>query len=95
MDMPTDFEWDEAKAANNLAKHKLSFWSARFVFADPKMVVVDAARTADGESRCKAIGAYQGKLYAVVFVLRDGVCRLISARRTNAKEDRIYGNRSR
>lgn len=57
------------------------------------MVVIDTIRPADGECRYKAVGQINGKLYVVVFVMRDEVCRLISARRTNAKEDRIYGNR--
>jgi uncharacterized DUF497 family protein len=30
-----DFEWDEAKAAENDAKHGVSFDTARDVFADP------------------------------------------------------------
>ncbi len=29
-----DFEWDDAKAASNLEKHKVSFDAARHVFAD-------------------------------------------------------------
>lgn len=87
-----EFEWDDAKAAENFAKHQVSFWFARYVFADPEMVVIDTIRPEDGECRYKAVGRINGKLYVVVFVMRDEVCRLISARRTNAKEDRIYGN---
>lgn len=95
METPTDFEWDDKKAASNLVKHKLSFWSARYVFADPDVVYVETARPEDNERRSKAIGSYKGKLYAVVFVMRGDVCRLISARRTNAKEDETYGNRKK
>jgi len=55
------------------------------------MVIEDTTRAVDGEPRQKAIGAIDGKLYAVVFTMRGETCRLISARRTNRKEDRIYG----
>jgi len=30
-----DFEWDDAKAAANYAKHGVSFGRARLVFSDP------------------------------------------------------------
>jgi hypothetical protein len=33
-----DYEWDEAKATNNLAKHGVSFEEASSVFADPLYV---------------------------------------------------------
>jgi uncharacterized DUF497 family protein len=48
----------------------------------------------DGEERRKAIGLIDGKLYTVVYTLRGSVCRLISARRSNAKESRSYGYHS-
>jgi len=87
---PANFEWDEDKAAKNLAKHKVSFPFARYVFSDPDMVTVNAIHAEDGEDRCKAIGLIDGRLYVVVFVLRGDSCRLISARRTRACCDRIY-----
>jgi len=92
MKVPAEFEWDDAKAATNLAKHKVPFPFAARVFLDPNVVVQSTFRPGDGESRCKAIGRIETKLYVVVFVMRGQVCRLISARRTNTKEDRNYGN---
>jgi uncharacterized protein len=53
----SDFEWDDAKAASNLAKHKVSFEAAIAVFGDPEMVVVSATRQRDGEARFRAVGA--------------------------------------
>jgi hypothetical protein len=90
---PTTFEWDDAKAAIHLVKHKVPFPYAARVFLDPGAVTVGTIRAQNGEPRYKAIGRIDGKLYVAVFVLRGGaVCCLISARRTNAKEDRIYGD---
>jgi uncharacterized DUF497 family protein len=33
----------------------------------------------------------EGRLYCVVYTMRDSVCRIISARRANAKETKAYG----
>jgi uncharacterized DUF497 family protein len=87
------FEWDEAKAAANLAKHGLSFEAASDVFFDPDHTELDASRTTDGEVRRKAFGMVDGRFIAVVYVVRGDVVRLISARRARPKEMR-GGDRS-
>jgi len=86
-----EFEWDAAKAEANLVKHGVPFAYAARVFLDARMVDIDASRTGDREARRKAIGLIEGRLVVVVYTDRDGVCRLISARRTNVKEERAYG----
>ena len=91
MDMPADFEWDNAKAASNLAKYGVSFEETLAVFADPACYVIETARPEDGEDRSKAVGMITGRLFTVVFVMRGETCRLISARRSNANEERSYG----
>lgn len=90
---PLQFECDEAKAAGNVAKHRVTFAFAARVFLDPDRVELDASRAADGETRFKVIGMVEGKLYVVVATRRGDVCRIISARRTNEAEDRAYGHR--
>lgn len=87
------FEWDEHKAAINLDKHRVSFPFATRVFLDPERVELDASRDRDGESRFKAIGMIDGKLYVVVATGRGSVQRMISARRANRGEERAYGDR--
>jgi uncharacterized DUF497 family protein len=93
MNPPVDFEWDDAKANANIAKHGVPFAFAARVFLDTDAAVIASIRPEDGEDRYKAVGRIEGKLYVVVFVMRGRTCRLISARRTNAKEERIYGHR--
>jgi hypothetical protein len=85
------FDWDDAKARSNLAKHGVPFPYAVRVFLDPDMVNLDASREGDKEARRKAVGLIEGKLYVVVYVDREGLRRVISARRTNATEQRAYG----
>ena len=53
---PTEFEWDDEKAENNLAKHGVSFDVAIAAFADPAHRDLDTTRVADGEKRRKVVG---------------------------------------
>ena len=86
-----EFEWDDAKAAGNLAKHGVPFPYTVRVFLDANVIDFDASQPGDGEVRRKAVGMIEGRLFTVVYTERDGVTRIISARRCNAKEGRLYG----
>lgn len=85
------FEWDPDKAESNLAKHGVPFDYATGVFRDPRSADFDASRAGDKEIRRKVVGAIEGKLFVVVYTDRAGVRRIISARRANAMEQRVYG----
>jgi len=87
-----DFEWDSAKDEANREKHGISFGEAIAVFGDPAAIVLDVARTSDGETRLKAIGRIDGRLFVVVFTMRGNVTRVILGRRANRKEERAYGD---
>jgi uncharacterized DUF497 family protein len=86
------FDWAPWKAGSNERKHGLPFQFGVRVFEDSLHVDIDASRDEDGEHRRKAIGAIGGKLYSVVYTIRDPVSWIISVRRTNPKEDRLYAN---
>ena len=88
------FEWDPAKAARNLSDHAVPFEFAVAVFDDPQRIESDVSRDRDGEERRKTVGRVGSRLFAVVFTMRGAVRRLISARRTNDKEERLYVARS-
>jgi uncharacterized DUF497 family protein len=85
------FEWDDAKALSNLAKHGVSFDEMVRVFRDPRRVEMNTSRPEDREPRIKAVGAIQGRLFTVVYTIRAGATRMISARRCNPTEKRLYG----
>jgi uncharacterized DUF497 family protein len=89
-----DFEWDDAKAESNLRKHGISFQAATLAFEDSHVAEVDASRASDGEIRTKAIALIDGYFVCVVFTLRGRAVRLISARRANPKEEKLYGDRT-
>ena len=88
---PRAFEWDDAKAASNLAKHGVPFDFATRVFLDESIIDFDANRDADGEVRRKAIGLIEGRVFTVVYVQRKEAIRTISARRANVTERKAYG----
>lgn len=86
------FEWDDAKAQSNLAKHGVPFAYATRVFLDAGVVDFDASRPGDGEPRRKAVGEIEGRLFTVVYTPREDCIRVISARRCNLTEERRYGS---
>jgi uncharacterized protein len=88
-----DFEWDPGKEASNRLKHGIGFRAARLVLDDPACIEWDVSREADKEWRFKAVGQIDGRLYALVFTRRGGLVRVISLRRTNSAEERLYDNR--
>jgi hypothetical protein len=90
MSSDREFEWDDAKAATNFAKHAVEFEFAVRVFLDEARADFDASRIADGEMRRKAVGAIEGELFTVVYTRRKNIIRIISARRSNLKESRAY-----
>jgi len=85
-----NFEWDDAKAAANLAKHKVSFETARQSFDDPFSVESDDNRQNYGEPRFRLLGMVDGKLMSVAYTLRGDVIRIISARGAEPYEQRLY-----
>ena len=89
--IPRAFEWDDAKAASNLAKHGVRFDYAARVFLDEAVVDFDASRDAEGEARRKAVGQIEGRIFTVVYARRGDAIRIISARRANAMERKAYG----
>ena len=89
--MPLRMQWDAKKAANNLAKHGVSFDEAATVFQDPLGKIVDDPRHSIGEQRYVLLGySERGRLLAVMFTDRAGAVRLISARRTTGRERREH-----
>ncbi|MSO94135.1 MAG: BrnT family toxin [Rhodospirillales bacterium] len=89
-----EFEWDDAKALSNLAKHGIAFAGALKVFFDPRRIEFKDTRRDYGEERFQAIGNVEGVLVQVVYALRGENVRIISARRATRLERSLYGQNS-
>ena len=85
-----DFEWDDEKAARNLARHGVSFEAARLAFDDPFAVVREDRRLDYGEDRYILLGMVENHLLAVVHTQRDARIRIISARLAEPRDRRRY-----
>ena len=84
------FEWDEDKAAQNLAKHGVSFLTAAEIFANEIIERIDD-REDYGELRFIALGRVEADIYRVVFTWRgDKVIRIITAQKANKYERETY-----
>jgi len=59
-------------------------------FAWHEAVLFDRSRSDDGEHRYAAIGLFDGKLHTVIFTRRGRRTRIISFRRANKPEEKIY-----
>jgi uncharacterized protein len=88
-----EFEWDEAKAVANLAKHGVSFEDASSIFSDDDSITEEDTRYQYDERRFMITGFIDERLHVVVYTLRADCIRLISARRANDREQKKYGNR--
>ena len=72
------YQWDNDKAATNLNKHGINFADAVLVFSDDLAVTVSDERF--DEKRFISIGIDAlGRVLVVVYTLRGGEIRLISA----------------
>jgi uncharacterized DUF497 family protein len=87
-----DYEWDAAKAAENLRKHGIDFTDSIAALEDPNRLEETDSRFEYGEERIRVIGMAIGDVLFVVVTLRDErTCRIISARRaTHHEQDRYY-----
>jgi uncharacterized DUF497 family protein len=91
-----EFEWDEAKADDNLRKHGVSFEFAATAFRDPFGIEWIDDREAYGEVRTILLGMADGTVLVVVYTERESRIRLISARRaTRYEQDRYYRENGR
>jgi uncharacterized protein len=89
-----EFDWDPAKARENLRVHEVNFAVAAGFFDNPYLHWEDPE--AEGEQRFVALGMDGlGRLLVVVYTHRGDKIRLISARKATKKEGKAYAQRIR
>ena len=85
------FEWDEAKARQNLKRHGITFSEARTVFGDPFTVTIADPEHSTDEERYVDLGtSAAGRLLVAVYTERGGRIRIISCRRATRTERKVY-----
>ena len=82
-------EWDEAKSEANRRQRGFGFDVAALIF-DGETLEWDDTRKDYGEKRVIALGQVRGRCLVVVYTWRQGVRRIISARKANKGESDAY-----
>lgn len=88
---PTGFDWDEANKEKNWVKHRVTIDECEQVFTNRPLSIVKDVKHSEREERFIALGmTRQQRALYVVFTIRQGNIRVISARDQNQKERRFY-----
>ncbi len=91
--MKIRFDWNATKAITNEEKHGVSFLVAITAFDDPyALIECDEEHSTTNEIRESLIGEAIPGVLVVIFTIREkgSVYRIISARRANRKERKLY-----
>ena len=85
-----DFEWSEAKRLWVLNERGIDFLRvADSLFDGRPILTVPSVRA--GEERFLSVLSIEGKFFAVIWMWRNGVVRIVTARRARDGEEKRYG----
>ncbi len=86
-------DWDAKKAASNVRKHRVSFEEAGTVFGDPMALTFGDPDHSTVEMRFLTFGVTRTNKFIIVsYTERQGVTRIISARKMSKQERDVYEN---
>ena len=94
--MQYNFEWDPAKAKQNIRRHKVSFQRATAIFRDPYMISIFDEEHSQEEDRWITMGKDDNGIVLVVChtfrKIEDSLftIRIISARKATKRERKQY-----
>ena len=87
----TGFEWDRGNIDKNYDKHGITAREAEEVFTDEHQLVLEDIKHSEAEERFTIIGkSLKGHIFFISFTIRGSKVRIISARKANIKERRLY-----
>ena len=86
--MRIGFEWNKDKRRETLAERGIDFLRMQPMFDGPPVLTYPSPR--GEEERWVTVGEIDGRMFAVVWTLRGGNVRIISARRARDGEERAY-----
>jgi len=91
IDNPNEFLWDKGNKEKNFLKHKVTDQETEESFFDQKKKIFRDVLHSNNEDRYILLGKSKGgRILFVVFTLRQGKVRVISARDLNRKERHLY-----
>jgi len=85
------FDWDQGNINKNWDKHRVHHLECEEIFFNEPIVTKVEKRGVCQEERVSALGVTnEGRFLFVVFAIRRGRIRVVSARDANKKERKIY-----
>jgi len=89
---PAEFVWDKGNKRKNLKKHNVTKKECEGVFFDDKKLYYPDPKQSTQEQRHIIVGKTEkGRLLLIVYTVRKGLVRIISARDINRKrESHLY-----
>ena len=88
--MDLEFIWDEEKNIVNIMKHGVSFEEAKMVFFDSMRLDLFDEDHSGTEDRWKVFGLAGWVVLMVSYTEKDGLIRIISARKARPIEEEAY-----
>ena len=82
--------WDENKRRTNIAKHGIDFNGAETIFDYPMLTREDEREYDTGEQRLQSLALLDGRIVFVVWVERATGAHIISIRKAERHEQKIY-----
>ncbi len=83
------FEYNENKSKSNKLKHGIDFEEAKRLWKDPYAFEIPSLKCKE-ENRFLVFGQINSKNYTAIITYRDTNIRIISVRRSRAKEVKLY-----
>ena len=85
------FQWDKGNSLKSWLKHRVTEGEAEQIFFNEPLFLVADEKHSQQESRFRAMGFTNENRYLyIVFMVRDNLIRVISARDMNKKERVVY-----
>lgn len=81
--------WDEAKRQTNIAKHGIDFVGTETILDHP-MVTREDDGASYGEQRLQSLALLEGRVVFVVWTERETGAHIISIRKADRHEQKIY-----
>lgn len=88
---PNEFQWDRGNKSKNYQKHHVTDQECEEVFFDQNKKILKDILHSDKEERYILLGpTKENRILFVVFTIRSGKIRVISARDLNKKEKKFH-----
>jgi len=91
---PHSFQWDKGNIDKNWLKHKITNQDCEKAFYDHHKRVLKDKMHSGKEAGYILLGKANKQILFIVFTLRRNKVRVISARRINRKEKKLYAQKT-